>query len=246
MATQLPGLRVIAGLAAAGAAVAAVLVRPASQAHVIDAYDWLAAHPYTAVIGGMALYLCVLLSFSHLCFQADTTAQFEELRRKAALHERWQHLRRLRAWQQRHPEAAAAAEASEEQQRRRHQQQQPHRWGGALGFGPQQLAPADAAALEAAAASSASSASSRAAAVVQQVLAAHDFFEVLSVPWGGGATARVLRAARKARVLAVHPDKAGRGLPGAALAMSRVNAAYATLADPSLCAAYDEWLAQQH
>jgi curved DNA-binding protein CbpA len=75
-----------------------------------------------------------------------------------------------------------------------------------------------------------------------QVLEAMDFYEVLGIAWKD-ATPKALKAARKARALAVHPDKVA--TPGADLAVSRVNAAFDTLSSAQARKEYEAWLARQ-
>jgi hypothetical protein len=75
-----------------------------------------------------------------------------------------------------------------------------------------------------------------------QVLEAMDFYEVLGVACDN-ITPKTLKAARKARALAVHPDKVT--TPGADLAGSRVNAAYDTLSSTQARSEYDAWLSRQ-
>lgn len=75
-----------------------------------------------------------------------------------------------------------------------------------------------------------------------QVLEAMDFYEVLGVAWSD-VNPKTVKAARKARALAVHPDKVS--TPGADLAGSRLNAAYDTLSSSQARKEYDAWLSRQ-
>jgi curved DNA-binding protein CbpA len=69
-----------------------------------------------------------------------------------------------------------------------------------------------------------------------------DFYEVIGVAWNN-VNSKTLKAARKARALAVHPDKVS--TPGADLAGSRLNAAYDTLSSTQARREYDAWLSRQ-
>jgi hypothetical protein len=49
---------------------------------VLSTYHWLEAHPYPAVIGGMALYMLVLMTFSSYTSRGKQKLQEETLRRQ--------------------------------------------------------------------------------------------------------------------------------------------------------------------
>jgi hypothetical protein len=49
---------------------------------VLSTYHWLEAHPYPAVIGGMALYMLVLMSFSSYTSRGKQKLQEETLRKQ--------------------------------------------------------------------------------------------------------------------------------------------------------------------
>lgn len=204
---------VMSTAAAAAAVVGSFCVQQTSRS-----YDWLSAHPYPAVIGGMVLYMLVLMAVSTY-MDKGRMGQSEQLKRQFEQYQRFQHYMRLQRWQQQHPEQAA--QRAQQQQ----QQQQPARWAGMMGFGEQPVPKG-------------------CAGPVKEVLLAMDFYEVLGVPWDK-VTARGLRAARKAKALAVHPDKTGQNTAGADLAVSRVNMAYDTLIDAKLRQEYDQWLSKQ-
>ncbi|WIA44271.1 hypothetical protein OEZ86_007081 [Tetradesmus obliquus] len=79
-------------------------------------------------------------------------------------------------------------------------------------------------------------------AEVKVALQARDYYQVMGFASRQECTPESLRAARKAKALAVHPDKVGHDHPGANQAAGRVNKAYETLSSEELRRAYDRLL----
>lgn len=198
---------------------AALLSRTCSH-FAARAYHWLAAHPYPAVIGGMVVYLLVMMTVSSL-LDKGRSGHHEELQRKYQEYQRFQHHMRLRRWQQQHPEQQQQQQQPGQQQ----QEQSSSKWGGVMGFGVQPVPEG-------------------CKGAVKDVLSAMDYYEVLGVPWEK-VNSRALKTARKAKALSVHPDKVGRDTPGCDLAGSRVNMAFEALSNAQLRKEYDDWLSQQ-
>ncbi|KAF6265453.1 hypothetical protein COO60DRAFT_1478575 [Scenedesmus sp. NREL 46B-D3] len=191
---------------------------------VLNTYHWLEAHPYPAVIGGMVLYMLALMAFSSYTSRGKHKLQEETLRQQYQAYQTFLHYRRLRAWQAAHPEQAAQEQQARKQQQAPQQEQADRKWGGLMGFGPQEFPEG-------------------CSGAVKEVLEAMDFYEVLGVAWNSVVDPKALKAARNARALAVHPDKVA--TPGADLAVGRVNAAYDTLSSAQARSDYEAWLARQ-
>uniref|UniRef100_A0A383V990 J domain-containing protein n=2 Tax=Tetradesmus obliquus TaxID=3088 RepID=A0A383V990_TETOB len=79
-------------------------------------------------------------------------------------------------------------------------------------------------------------------AEVKVALQARDYYQVMGFASRQECTPESLRAARKAKALAVHPDKVGHDHPGANQAAGRVNKAYETLSSEESRRAYDRLL----
>eukprot|EP00879_Flechtneria_rotunda_P010712 GHRR01011194.1.p1 GENE.GHRR01011194.1~~GHRR01011194.1.p1 ORF type:complete len:447 (+),score=122.91 GHRR01011194.1:1304-2644(+) len=77
---------------------------------------------------------------------------------------------------------------------------------------------------------------------VVEVLQAKDYYQVMGFSSREECSPETLKAARRARALAVHPDKVGQDYPGANQAQTRVNQAFNTLSDPESRNAYDRLL----
>lgn len=202
---------------AAAAGLGFTLGTSCGQAATI-AYGWLAANPYPAVIGGMLVYMLVLMTASSY-LDKGRTGQHADFKRRYQEHQRFQHYMRLKRWQEQNPQQ------NQQQQQEQRQQQSTSKWAGMMGFGVQSMPDG-------------------CRGPVQEVLSAMDYYEVLEVSWNN-ITHRALKTARKAKALSVHPDKVGRDTPGCDLAGSRVNMAYETLADAKLRLEYDDWLSRQ-
>ncbi|WIA22836.1 hypothetical protein OEZ86_009784 [Tetradesmus obliquus] len=163
------------------------------------------------------------MTFSHYTSRGKQKLQEETLRRQYQAYQTFLHYRRLRAWQAAHPEQAAQEQQARQQQQAPQQEQADRKWGGLMGFGPQEVPEG-------------------CSGAVKEVLEAMDFYEVLGVAWSD-VNPKTVKAARKARALAVHPDKVS--TPGADLAGSRLNAAYDTLSSSQARKEYDAWLSRQ-
>lgn len=73
------------------------------------------------------------------CTAADAAATDATAPFMLQAYQTFLHYRRLRAWQAAHPEQAAQEQQARQQQQAPQQEQADRKWGGLMGFGPQEV-----------------------------------------------------------------------------------------------------------